>query len=166
MGGVDKGWLSYQGVPLVVRALKLLSKQAGTVLISANRNLSRYRDLGVTVVADAVPGYQGPLAGVQALWRACGEQYLLLVPVDAIHLPDPISQILLDAKQGAVTVACCDGDDHFSCALLDRKLIQQSPPSHGSLRGWYQGLGGWFSVAMPKHTVLSANTHTELTQPQ
>lgn len=66
MGGQDKGWLPLHGRPLVQHVLDRFSPQVGRVLISANRNLERYRNLGLEVLVDPdrFGPYPGPLGGI------------------------------------------------------------------------------------------------------
>ena len=52
MGGLDKGWARFRGSTLIRHVMERFSPQVASVLISANRNLERYRELGVEVVAD------------------------------------------------------------------------------------------------------------------
>jgi molybdopterin-guanine dinucleotide biosynthesis protein A len=61
------------------------------VLINANRNLERYRSLGVTVIEDRLGGYQGPLAGVASALEATRTPLLLTVPCDAPLLPHDLA---------------------------------------------------------------------------
>ena len=51
---------------MVAHVLARLAPQVGDVLINANQNLDRYRAFGQPVVADAVGGFAGPLAGLHA----------------------------------------------------------------------------------------------------
>lgn len=87
-GGRDKGWIDWQGRPLIEWVLDALRPQAGELLISANRHLDRYAALGARVVADASPqDYQGPFAGMVRLLGAARGDWLLCVPCDAPRLP-------------------------------------------------------------------------------
>ena len=65
VGGADKPLLDFHGRPLVARVAATLAPQVRQLLISANRNAESYRDYG-PVVADALPDYAGPLAGIVA----------------------------------------------------------------------------------------------------
>ncbi|HDO34129.1 MAG TPA: molybdenum cofactor guanylyltransferase MobA, partial [Chromatiales bacterium] len=53
MGGRDKGLIPLAGRPLVEHVLSALRPQVATLLISANRNLARYRRCGVPVLPDS-----------------------------------------------------------------------------------------------------------------
>lgn len=91
-GGQDKGWIDWQGRPLIAWVLDALRPQAGELLISANRNLDRYAALGAQVVADPTPDdYQGPLAGLVGLLGAARSKWLLCVPCDALRLPPDLA---------------------------------------------------------------------------
>jgi len=82
MGGQDKGWLLYQGRPLVSYALRALSGVADQVLINANRNLKAYEALGYPVFCDEETGYPGPLAGLLAALRQATTPWVLTLPCD------------------------------------------------------------------------------------
>lgn len=95
MGGVDKGLLRLGGQLLVERVLTALRAQGiGTWLIVANRSHEIYARYA-PVVADAEPGFRGPLAGVAAALTACTTPWLLSVPVDC---PDPPPELFADRK--------------------------------------------------------------------
>jgi molybdopterin-guanine dinucleotide biosynthesis protein A len=103
LGGADKGLLAVDGTPQVLRIHAAFGSSPAAVLVSANRHLERYRALGLVVVEDAVPGFQGPLAGVAALLAACRTPWLLSVPVDAVHLPPDVPARLFEALGNAPT---------------------------------------------------------------
>jgi molybdopterin-guanine dinucleotide biosynthesis protein A len=52
LGGIDKGLLDLNGEPLVQRVAQRLAGQVGRPLLSANRNLDRYRALGFAPLTD------------------------------------------------------------------------------------------------------------------
>lgn len=129
MGGCDKGLQRFNGVPLAARVLQRLSPQVGTVLISANRHLDDYRQFGCDVISDALPGFQGPLAGMHAGLQQCQTAWLLSVPCDAPFLPPDLAQRLGDAAVAghadlayAVTNAQGMQREHPVFALMRREL--------------------------------------------
>lgn len=66
-----------------------LAPQVDALLINANRNLERYRHYGFPVVADRLPSFQGPLAGIAtALEQVPDDAAMLTVPCDN-PLPPP-----------------------------------------------------------------------------
>lgn len=99
LGGVDKGWLDYQGKPLIAHVLDRLAPQVGQIMLNANRNQPRYAELGYPVVNDAHGGYPGPLAGIYALLNACETPWLLIAPCDAPFLPLDLASRLFQALE-------------------------------------------------------------------
>jgi len=96
MQGRDKGFVELAGSPLVAHVVEALRGQANTLLICANRNAEEYARFG-RVVADAVPGFRGPLAGIAAALARCETPWLLTVPVDAPRLPRDLALQLFSA---------------------------------------------------------------------
>jgi molybdopterin-guanine dinucleotide biosynthesis protein A len=96
MGGEDKGWIAWQGAPLVTHVLGRLAPQVDRVFISANRNIDRYATLA-PVLPDLRPGLPGPLAGIEAGLSAAPGGYLLVVPCDTPRLPVDLAARLLAA---------------------------------------------------------------------
>ncbi|CBA16084.1 molybdenum cofactor guanylyltransferase [Xanthomonas albilineans] len=100
LGGLDKAWLQYDGQPLVQRLAQTLAPTVAAVLVSANRDLSRYAAIGLRAVPDRIqapaqaPRSLGPIAGVDALAAACFTPWLLTVPVDACQLPPALPALL------------------------------------------------------------------------
>jgi molybdenum cofactor guanylyltransferase len=99
MGGLDKGLQPHRGLALAQHALQRLRPQVGSILISANRNLTTYAALGVPVCADATADYLGPLAGLLAGLKQTTTPYLVMVPCDAPHFPHDLVGRLAAALQ-------------------------------------------------------------------
>ncbi|MGF6636363.1 molybdopterin-guanine dinucleotide biosynthesis protein A [Paraburkholderia sp. MM5496-R1] len=101
MGGVDKGLQPLHGEPLAAHVLRRLAPQTGPLMISANRHPDTYAALGApyraTLVADTLPDFPGPLAGMLAGLRAGGTAYLLSAPCDSPWLPADLAARLADA---------------------------------------------------------------------
>lgn len=87
MEGQDKGLVELWGRPLLGHVVTAIEHQVGEIIISANRNLERYRELDVPVISDQIGENWGPLAGVATVLRAANTPYLLTVPCDAPCLP-------------------------------------------------------------------------------
>ena len=64
--GADKGLLPLAGRPLIAWAIDNLAPQVQSLVISANRHLDDYRQLGHPVLPDRLPDMPGPLAGIHA----------------------------------------------------------------------------------------------------
>lgn len=102
LGGRDKAWLQRDGVPQVLRIARRLDAECGAVLVSANRNLPRYLEHGLTAIEDRVAGI-GPLGGLDALASDCATPWLLTIPVDIVDTDDCLLRTLATAGgDGAV----------------------------------------------------------------
>jgi molybdenum cofactor guanylyltransferase len=114
MGGVDKGLQNFRGMPLVMHALMRLQMQEGGLIsetmVNANRNLSAYESMGVSVWPDAsLDEFAGPLAGFLTGLERCETPYLLTVPCDTPLFPLDLAQRLLEAleKENAEIAMVC-----------------------------------------------------------
>jgi molybdopterin-guanine dinucleotide biosynthesis protein A len=92
MGGGDKALLPLAGATMLERVLARLAPQVDSVVINANGNADRFDAFGLPVVADPVPGFPGPLAGVLAGMRWAASRTppatdVLTVSADAPFLP-------------------------------------------------------------------------------
>ncbi len=83
MGGVDKGLVAVNDRPMISYVMDALRPQVSEVLINANRNAERYRELGCSVIADADREFRGPLAGIASGLRAARQPYVAFVPCDS-----------------------------------------------------------------------------------
>ncbi len=97
MGGVDKGLQNFNGMPMALHTLMRLAPQVGEVMVNANRNLSAYESLGVSVWPDASADFAGPLSGFLVGLEHCETPYLLTVPCDSPRFPLDLAQRLGDA---------------------------------------------------------------------
>ena len=97
MGGVDKGLQNFNGMPMALHTLMRLAPQVAEVMVNANRNLSAYESLGVSVWPDASADFAGPLSGFLVGLEHCETPYLLTVPCDSPRFPLDLAQRLGDA---------------------------------------------------------------------
>jgi molybdopterin-guanine dinucleotide biosynthesis protein A len=125
MGGLDKGWIEFDGRPLVQLVLDRFRPQVDEVLISANRNLERYRALGVTVVPDLPEwgAFAGPLAGIHAAMRVARGTWLAVVTCDAPKLPaDLVARLRGRSGERGAAVAHAGGRMQPLHCLVHRDL--------------------------------------------
>ncbi len=163
LGGIDKGWLTVGGRSLVENLLAALEDRVAQVVISANTHRERYAALGHVVVADPPDAPGGPMAGVFACWPHVSTPYMLLLPVDAVVVPETLVQRLAAALRGndADLARVQVGDDlHPTCALLDRSRVSRPSRAGGSLMGWQESYR-CVSVPVDDSAVLSVNTPEE-----
>lgn len=111
MGGQDKGLLMLGPQPSVAWLLQALAAQTDALLISANRHLERYRELGHPVLEDREWPYGGPLAGVLAGLEHCHTEYLLSAPCDAPLLAPDYAARMLEALQASAGARLCVAHD-------------------------------------------------------
>jgi molybdopterin-guanine dinucleotide biosynthesis protein A len=126
MGSVDKGLVELDGRALVAHVLARLSPQVGALVINANRNRERYAAFGHPVVADAIPDYAGPLAGLHAGLTAASTPYVVTTPCDSPFLPADLVARLARAFGEApldVAVARTFEQPHPVFALVRRDAL-------------------------------------------
>jgi hypothetical protein len=66
MGGGDKPLRLLAGRPLLEHVIERLRPQVAGLVLNANGDPARFAAYGLPIVADSVPDYAGPLAGVLA----------------------------------------------------------------------------------------------------
>lgn len=147
VGGADKGLLAWRGRRLVEHVIDRLRPQVGPILISANRHAETYAALGATVVADARPGFPGPLAGIAALLAASPAEWLLCVPVDVPGVPLDLGRRLQAAIAGNVRLAVAhDGQRRQVLCLLAHRDLAHSAASalargDAAVHAWQDAVG-------------------------
>ena len=72
MGGGDKTMRAIAGRPILDHVIERLAPQCAALILNANGDPARFGGYGLPVVADDVPDFAGPLAGVLAAldWTA------------------------------------------------------------------------------------------------
>lgn len=103
MGGGDKGRLDLGGQSLIAEVIARLTPQCDAVIVNANGAAERFADLGLPVIADSLPDYPGPLAGVLAgmdYAANLGLSHVLSAAADTPFLPQDL-RAQLEAIAGA-----------------------------------------------------------------
>jgi molybdopterin-guanine dinucleotide biosynthesis protein A len=117
MGGGDKPLTKIGGVTILSRAIARLTPQCARLLINANGDPSRFADTGLPVVADDVPDFAGPLAGILAGldWTATHAPdiaYVVSVPGDCPFLPrDLVARLHQARASSGLPLACARSGD-------------------------------------------------------
>jgi molybdopterin-guanine dinucleotide biosynthesis protein A len=117
MGGGDKARVRVGGGTILERVLASLRPQCARIIINANGDPARFADSGLTVVADDVPGFAGPLAGILAGldWAAAQMPEvadIVSVPGDCPFLPgDLVARLAAARAEGGVPLACARSGD-------------------------------------------------------
>jgi molybdopterin-guanine dinucleotide biosynthesis protein A len=120
MGGGDKGLLDLAGKPMLAHVIERLAPQVDRLAINANGDLARFAAFGLPVVADTVPNFAGPLAGVLAGMRwartnAPSARWIATAAGDAPLLPrDLVARCIraLEEVPGAIALAQSAGELH------------------------------------------------------
>jgi molybdenum cofactor guanylyltransferase len=112
MGGGDKPLTRIGNQTILSRVLERLTPQCTQLILNANGDPARFADTGLPVVADDVPDFAGPLAGVLAGldWAAAHAPdiaYVASVPGDCPFLPRELVARLHRARLEAGTPLAC-----------------------------------------------------------
>lgn len=120
--GGNKALQLLQGRPLLEWVIDTLRPQCDELLVSAND--AAYARFGCPVVADHIPSYAGPLAGLQAALKHTQCEWLASVPCDAPFLPVDLIARLHDAVgDGDAAVALAAGKRQPAIALYRRSVL-------------------------------------------
>jgi len=125
MGGNDKGLIEIDGQPLVKIISSQIQNQVSILLINANRNLPRYRQLGFNVVEDDLSDYQGPLAGMLAALKVIRTDWLITLPCDGPYIAkDYVEKMIGAVEESGFNIAVASNGERLQpvYALIHRKL--------------------------------------------
>ncbi|OIR04566.1 molybdenum cofactor guanylyltransferase [mine drainage metagenome] len=169
---VEKGWISFLGIPMIEHVIKRLTPQVNEVIINANREVERYATLGHRVVQDSISGCAGPLAGLHAGMKAAKNSYVLTVPCDspllAMDLVNRLSIAMLE-NNADIAVAKTGEQAHPVFCLCSIDLLQHLEHylQNGGRKfdAWYSTLNV-VEVAFDDKPLAFANinTHKDLIQ--
>ena len=117
MGGGDKARIRIGGRMILEWVIGCLAPQSDGVILNANGEPARFADTGLPVVADSVPDFAGPLAGILAGldWAAShrpGVADVVSVPGDCPFLPGDLVERLAAARvRDGTPLACARSGD-------------------------------------------------------
>lgn len=112
MGGGDKPLRTIAGRSILAHVIERLGPQCDGLLLNANGDPARFTDYGLPVVADSVPDFAGPLAGVLAGldWLAAnrpGADWLVSVAADTPFIPrDLVARLHAARMMAGLPLAC------------------------------------------------------------
>jgi molybdopterin-guanine dinucleotide biosynthesis protein A len=112
MGGGDKPLRTIAGKTILAHVIERLKPQCESLLVNANGDPARFSDYALPVVADSVPDFAGPLAGILAGldWMAENRpetEWLVSVAADTPFIPRDLVARLHEARAMAnVPLAC------------------------------------------------------------
>jgi len=117
MGGGDKSLLTIGGKAILKRVLERLAPQCKGIILNANGDPARFSRFGLPVVADEIPDFAGPLAGILAglNWaaeHAGGIDWVASAPGDCPFLPTNLVRRLHAARlEAGERLACARSGD-------------------------------------------------------
>jgi molybdopterin-guanine dinucleotide biosynthesis protein A len=112
MGGGDKGLRPLGGRSLLEHVIARLRPQVAALVLNANGDPNRFAEFGLPVVADEIPDFAGPLAGILAGldWTAAHRPdcpLVISVPTDAPFLPtDLVLRLAAATRDQTADLAC------------------------------------------------------------
>ena len=127
--GADKPFVELKGETLIARAIARARPQADFLAISASGEPARFAPFGLPMIADAMPDYAGPLAGILSgfEWaerQRAGASWLASFACDAPFFPLNLVARLSAAARGAdIALAEANGQHHpvFAVWRIDLK---------------------------------------------
>jgi molybdopterin-guanine dinucleotide biosynthesis protein A len=125
MGGDDKALLELGGATLVERVIQRLGPQCDALILNANGDPARFAPYGLTVVADSIPDFAGPLAGILIGmdWAAANRpdlDWIVTASTDTPFLPPDLVERLHEARATALADLACarSGDRNHNVDAL------------------------------------------------
>jgi len=112
MGGGDKALRPLGGASMLERVIERLRPQVAALVLNANGDAARFANFGLPVVADSVPDFAGPLAGVLAGldWSAAHRPdcpFIVSVATDAPFLPtNLVARLAAELEAAEADLAC------------------------------------------------------------
>lgn len=112
MGAGDKAHIRIGGTTIIERVVACLKPQCRQLILNANGDPARFADVGLRVVADSVPDYAGPLAGVLAGLDWAAEHapeigWVVSAPCDCPFLPrDLVARLHRARIDAGMPLAC------------------------------------------------------------
>jgi len=111
LGGGDKGLRKLAGKAVLDIIIERINGQVDQLILNANGDSARFSNYKMPVVADVVPDFAGPLAGVLTglEWMRENQpnaKWLVSLPTDAPFIPLDLVTRLMDAISNGAEMAC------------------------------------------------------------
>lgn len=122
MNYANKGLELFQGKSLIRHVIHRVSHQVDDIVISANRDLEKFADLGFPIVTDQGES-QGPLSGIKSAVQECRHDMIFITACDLPNLPLDIVDRLLRDFNGIAATAKVSGRVEPLASLVSRTAI-------------------------------------------
>ena len=163
-GGTPKALIELAGATLIARMVAALSPQVADLAVNPPPGFD-FSGLGLPVVRDGTPTFEGPLAGVLAgLTHASavspGSTHLLTAPVDLPFLPRDLADRLAVGLDDDDTIAFAEGPTGRAplCALWP---LSAAPRLEAFLTGGTERRVGAFLAGERKRAIRFAPLHVD-----
>jgi molybdenum cofactor guanylyltransferase len=146
MGSVDKGMQLFKGRPMVAHVLDRITPQADEIIINANRSINEYAAFGHRVIADAIDGFAGPLAGLHVGMTHAATPLIVTAPCDSPFLPlDLVVRLLLAMEKENADLAVAKTYDqvHPVFCLVKR---EREPHLRAFLKTGQRKIDKWYAT--------------------
>jgi molybdopterin-guanine dinucleotide biosynthesis protein A len=171
MGGGDKCLLPITGKSLISHILERLAPQTRDILINTNSDPAPFLKFGLPVLPDAVPGFQGPLAGLLTGMRWSRRRhpraaYLLSAASDVPFLPSDLAETLshvLTQEHADIAIACCAQGTHPTIGLWPVDLADRL--EQDLLRTPIRSMHRWLEQFRVAHATFASEALANINTP-
>lgn len=178
MGGGDKCLQPLGGKPLLSHVIERIRPQVDRIVINANGDQARFNIFSLPVVADNVPDFAGPLAGILAGldWAATNMpdcQHVVSVPGDGPFLPsDLVRRLRVEVSLGAEIATASSAEQIYPVVglwpvalreALRKALTVENVHKVDAWTARYECAAVQFSVT-PVNPFFNANTPEDLVE--
>ncbi len=117
MGGIEKSQLKLAGNSLLHHVICKAKPQVDTLLLNANGDPGRFSTYNLPIIADVIPEYAGPLAGILTgmEWLQTNQpecQWLVSFAVDTPFFPSDLVSRLVDETNTQLSCASSNNRIH------------------------------------------------------
>ena len=171
--GREKTFELIGGVTILDRIISRLKPQVAMLVINANGDTGRFRQIGLQTVGDIHPEVATPLAGLQtalSLAKAEAFEAVLTVPSDTPFLPADLVVRLAGAGRVAA-IAASRGQAHYLTGLWSTTLLPDAgnaldepviPRLQDLTQRWRAATVGW--PDQPFDPFFNVNTQRDLAE--
>jgi molybdopterin-guanine dinucleotide biosynthesis protein A len=164
LGGQDKALLQLAGQPLLAHVIARLAPQVDSLALNSNADPALFKDFGLPVLADAIAGFRGPLAGVHAGLAAFPSDELVTVAVDLPFLPRDLVARLKQDWDGARCRYAVQDTSHAAAILwpagMAPRLAAYLNTGGASLKDWLREAGEPVVFTPSRDSDLGFNLNT------